>query len=175
MAHASRLGQNEEEKKILKETHKRELNGCQRNSKLTEDMYEIEILNHQNTKNRARNSDIVLKLLMDALKNLEQENEALHDMNDLKDKKIKFQELKTRDLSDQTLSLTNIVKTMEGVVKKEEESKKRLQKVLLKERDICQNFGVISKLDMETPDYLKFMTEMSKTLVDQHTLIADLK
>eukprot|EP00092_Neocalanus_flemingeri_P029001 GFUD01031484.1.p1 GENE.GFUD01031484.1~~GFUD01031484.1.p1 ORF type:complete len:682 (-),score=170.56 GFUD01031484.1:675-2681(-) len=165
---------NEEEKKSMNEAHKRELNGCQRNSKLNQDMHEMEMVIHQNTKDRAKNSDVVLKLLMEALKNLEQEIEAFRDMNDSKEMKIKFLELKNKDFEDQTLSLTNIAKIMQGLVKQEEVSKKRLQNVLLKEREICQTYGIISKLDMETPDYLQFMSEMGKNLLNQHTLIEEL-
>ena len=61
------------------------------------------------------------------------------------------------------------------LLKKEEENKRRLERILQKESEICKSYNNISKLDIETPDYLTFMAEMGKTLLDQRNLIEDLK
>lgn len=166
---------NEEENKSLMDAHEKEVQENQRKTKMNKEMYENERLRHQNTKSGARNSDIVLKLLMEAITNFDHEIKAFQDMNDKQEKMIMFKELENEDFLEQTMKLTKVVETMQGLVKKEDTSQKRLQRVLLKEREICESYSVISKLDMETPDYLTFIREMGKTLKDQHTIIEELQ
>eukprot|EP00092_Neocalanus_flemingeri_P025703 GFUD01027866.1.p1 GENE.GFUD01027866.1~~GFUD01027866.1.p1 ORF type:complete len:706 (+),score=174.98 GFUD01027866.1:41-2158(+) len=166
--------EHEQEKKTMRETHKVELDVLQRRNKLTQKMYEMEMLNHQNTQNVDRNNDIVLKFLMEAHKNIEKEIDALQENNKSQEKKIEIQQLKEDHCENQNLILSNELKKMGGLLKKEEKSKKRLRNALLKERDICQSYVKRLNSDIKTPNHFEFMVDMSKTMLDQHTLIEDL-
>ena len=146
-----------------------------RQASLNKEMHDIEKINHKHTKNAAKNSDIVLKLLMEAFTTMEQEVLILKNMNEKQAALIKFKEQENLNHMKKIESLTRTISTMEDLVRKEETSKRRIQRVLKMEREISQNYAAISKLDLETPDYLSFVAEMTKSLMDQHTLIEDLK
>ena len=152
----------------LKAYYENEIGELKRIADLNIEMYNIEKLNNQISREREQNSDIVLSFIIKNVENIELETKALKNI-------IEEQKLLLKSKEDENANLQNIVLSLEKLVKEEEERKKRLTRIVLNERKVCQSYDVISKFDVKTPDYLTFINDMGKTLIEQQSLIEDLR
>ena len=138
-------------------------------------LYEAEVLNNQILKDREKifkereeNGDLVNNFMMKTLQNIEGETNALKKTIEEQNKLIKEQEVENQ-------SLREIVFSLESLMKDEENKKKGLKNIVKNEQETCKNYEIISKLDVEAPDYLSFVNDMVRTIKTQHSHIEEYK